>query len=245
VDQGSGKVLNKLAELKKDDNTLIIFISDNGAQGGNSTRLYTSRTTGAVGTAGSYEMQNSNWSQTGNAPLRSYKGNPYEGGISSPFIAWFPKKIKANTIKKGTGHIIDIAPTFYDIAGIKYPSSLNGIKANDLAGISLKPLITGNDEKVSRPAPLFWERGGNKAIRDGQWKLVSTFSNEGKYELYDIEKDRAETNDLAGKHPEIVERLKEAYKTWAAKNDVVDYNILRPETRTAEGQSNTRRERLK
>lgn len=226
VDQGIGRVLAKLKDLKKDDNTLIVFISDNGAQGGNNLRLYTSRNTGPVGTAGSYEVQNSNWSQTGNSPLRNYKGTPYEGGISAPFIAWYPKSIKANTIAQGTAHLIDLAPTFYQLAGVTYPTKYKGITTNALVGRSLVPVLTGQADKLERGEPLFWERGGNKAVRDGKWKLVST--EDGKYELYDIEKDRAENTDLAAQNPEVVQKLKAQYRVWAQKNDVVDYNKLRP-----------------
>lgn len=233
VDQGIGKVLDKLKALHKDENTLIIFISDNGAQGGNGNRIYTSRTSGPVGTAGSYEMQNSNWSQTGNSPLRNYKGAPYEGGISAPFIAWYPAKIKANTVALGTGHIIDIAPTFYQLAGINYPTNFQGIRSNPLAGKSLIPLLEGKTNVVDRGTPLFWERGGNKAVRDGKWKLVAAAGENEKYELFDIEKDRAERNDLSKQHPEIVEKLKTAYKGWAEQNDVVDYNKLRTPRRNA------------
>lgn len=225
VDQGIGRVLSKLKELKKDDNTLIVFISDNGAQGGNTLRRYTSRTTGPVGTAGSYEVQNSNWSQTGNSPLRNYKGTPYEGGISAPFIAWYPQKIKANTIAKGTAHLIDLAPTFYQLAGVSYPTKYKGITTNTLPGKSLLPVLTGQADELNRGEPLFWERGGNKAVRDGKWKLVST--NDGKFELYDIEKDRAENTDLATQHPDIVQKLQQQYKVWAEKNEVVDYNKLK------------------
>lgn len=225
VDQGIGRVLSKLKDLGKDDNTLIIFISDNGAQGGNNLRLYTSRNTGPVGTAGSYEVQNSNWSQTGNSPLRNYKGTPYEGGISAPFIAWYPKSIKAGSIAQGTAHLIDLAPTFYQLAGVQYPAKYKGINTNPLTGKSLVPLLTGQTDKVSRGEPLFWERGGNKAVRDGDWKLVAL--NEGKYELYNIAKDRAENNDLAAQYPDIVQKLKQQYEVWAQKNDVVDYNKLK------------------
>lgn len=229
VDQSLGKLLNKLKELKKDENTLIVFISDNGAQGGNSLRLYTSRNTGPVGTAGSYEVQNSNWSQTGNSPLRNYKGTPYEGGISAPFIAWYPKRIKANTIATGTAHLIDLAPTFYQLAGASYPATLNGVVSNKLPGKSLVPLLTGEADRVSRGAPLFWERGGNRAVREGKWKLVSPAEQPDKYELYDIESDRAENTDLAAQYPDVVQQLKEKYKQWAEANDVVDYNKLRPQ----------------
>ncbi|MDQ0966556.1 arylsulfatase A-like enzyme [Flavobacterium sp. W4I14] len=236
VDQGVGRLLAKLKELKQDENTLIIFISDNGAQGGNGTRPYTQRTTGPVGTAGSYETQNSNWSQTGNSPLRNYKGAPYEGGISAPFIAWFPNKIKAGTIAKGTGHLIDLAPTFYELAGINYPKQLNGITSNALPGKSLLPLLSGSTDTVQRAAPLFWERGGNKAVRWGKWKLVSPAGLTEKYELFDIEKDRAENADVAAQHPEIVAQLKAAYVKWAAENGVVDYELLKTApARSAQG----------
>jgi len=228
VDQSLGKVLTKLKQLKKDENTLIVFISDNGAQGGNSTRIYTQRTTGPVGSAGSYEYENSNWSQTGNSPLRSYKDSPYEGGISAPFIAWYPKKVKANTVAQGTAHLIDLAPTFYDLAGIKYPSNYNGIQSNPLAGRSLVPLLTGQANTVNRGEPLFWERSGKTAVRDGKWKLVFPGGPDAKYELYDLEKDRAENVNVASANPEIVQKLSAEYKKWAAKNDVVDYNLLRP-----------------
>jgi arylsulfatase A-like enzyme len=228
VDQGIGRLLAKLKELKKDENTLIIFISDNGSQGGNGLRPYTQRTTGPVGSAGSYETQNSNWSQTGNSPLRSYKDSPYEGGISAPFIAWYPKLIQANTIRQGTAHLIDLAPTFYELAGIKYPDAYKGVKANSLAGKSLLPLLTGKADHVDRGEPLFWERSGKQAVRDGKWKLILPAGANPQYELYDLEADRGENNNLAAANPEVVTRLKAAYKEWAAKNDVVDYNKLRP-----------------
>jgi arylsulfatase A-like enzyme len=228
VDQGIGKLMEKLKELKKDKNTIIFFISDNGAQGGNGLRFYTQRTTGPVGTAGSYEVQTSNWSQTGNSPLRSYKDSPYEGGISAPFIAWYPEKIKANTIAQGTAHLIDLAPTFYQLAGVKYPTELHGIKSNALPGKTLLPVLTGGANQVDRGSPLFWERSGKKAVRDGKWKLVALAGPVPKYELYDLEADRGENNNLATAHPDIVARLKTAYDDWAAKNDVVDYEKLRP-----------------
>ncbi|WP_428430064.1 arylsulfatase [Pedobacter sp.] len=227
VDQGIGRLLAKLKALKQDDNTIIIFISDNGAQGGNGTRLYTSRNTGLVGTAGSYETQNSNWSQTGNSPHRDYKGAPYEGGISAPFIAWYPQKIKASSISQGTAHLIDLAPTFYELAGAKYPSVLNGVSSNALPGKSLLPVLTGKAGRVERGEPLFWERGGNKAVRDGDWKLVSSAAKGEKYELFNIAEDRAENLDVAAQHPDIVARLKAAYAQWAEKNGVVDYNKLK------------------
>jgi len=233
VDQSLAKLLAKLKELKKDDNTLIVFISDNGAQGGNGTRPYSQRITGPVGSAGSYETQNSNWSQTGNSPLRSYKDSPYEGGISAPFIAWYPKRIQGNTLARGTAHLIDLAPTFYDLAGAKYPEKFNGVVTNQPAGKSLVPLLTGKTQVVERGAPLFWERAGKSAVRDGNWKLVLTPQSEGgKWELYNLDNDRAENKNVASEHPEIVERLQAEYKKWAERNGVVEYSKLRPVQQT-------------
>ena len=228
VDQEIGRLLAKLKEVGRYDNTLIVFISDNGAQGGNSLRVYTSRTTGPVGSPGSYEVQNSNWSQTGNSPWRSYKDAPYEGGISAPFIAWYPKKINGGSIVDGIGHLIDIAPTFYDIASAKYPASYNGVSTNALPGKSLLPVLYGKANEVDRGGePLFWERSGKQAVRLGKWKYVSLYPS-NRDELYDIENDRAENHDVAAEHPEIVKDLKDRYKKWAKDNGVVDYHILRP-----------------
>lgn len=241
VDQSIGRLLDKLKALKKDENTLIIFMSDNGAQGGDNLRLYTSRNTGPVGTAGSYEIQNSNWSQTGNSPLRNYKGTPYEGGISAPFIAWLPKQIASGRIAKGTSHLIDIAPTFYELAGVKYPAQYGKIETNALPGKSLVPILFDSADTVARGEPLFWERAGNKAVRAGKWKLVHIASEGDRFELYDIEKDRGENHDLAARYPDIVERLKRSYNEWAERNDVIEYSKLRPNVSQGGSQSTGRR----
>ncbi len=226
VDQNIGRIQKTLKELKKDKNTIIIFLSDNGAQGGERNRIYTSRTSGTVGSAGSYDVQNSNWSQTGNSPLRSYKDNPYEGGISAPFIVWYPKEVKANRIKRGTGHLIDIAPTLYDFAEAKYPTSFAAVETNQLPGKSLRSLLNSDQVQVERDKPLCWERAGNRAVRYGQWKLVSIFRKGNVWELYNIDEDRAENIDLASKHPEIVKELAAYYGDWAKENGVIDYSKI-------------------
>src|SRR5690606_37764055 len=121
---------------------------DNGAQGGDRARIYTARNTETVGLPGSYDVQNSNWSQTGNSPLRSYKDNPYEGGIGAPFIVWYPKEVKANAIKKGVGHLIDIAPTLYDFAGADYPTHIGDATINALPGLSLRAVLRSDLNQV-------------------------------------------------------------------------------------------------
>lgn len=228
VDQGIGRILKELERLKKDKNTLIVFISDNGAQGGypQTNKWGSQRNTGPVGTAGSYDFQDQSWASLSNSPLRSYKSYAYEGGMSSPFIAWFPGKIKEGAIKKGTAHLIDIAPTFYELAGAKYPAVRNGNSINPLAGTSLVDLLY-RQKDLERGQPIFWEWGGNRAVRKGEWKLVSIYP-EKKWSLYDIGKDRGENTDLASEHPELVAELDKAYKEWALKNDVEDYEKIKP-----------------
>lgn len=228
VDQNIGRLLAKLREIEKDENTLIIFISDNGAQGGySSPTRKPQRNSGPIGSPGSYDYQEQSWAYVSNTPLRQYKNNMHEGGFSSPLIAWFPRIIKAGALVKGTGHIIDIAPTFYELARASYPLTYNGYKSYSLPGKSLIPVLTGKTTEVDRSEPLFWERAGNRAVRQGNWKIVSTFPSY-KWELYEISTDRGETTDLASKYPEVVDRLSSAYFTWAAQNGVVDYDKIKP-----------------
>ncbi|WP_109697966.1 arylsulfatase [Chitinophaga deserti] len=227
LDQGIGKILDKVKALKQDDNTLVVFISDNGAQGGFIPfGRKRQRNSGPIGTAGSYDYQEQSWAHVSNTPFRAYKATAYEGGISSPLIAWFPGKIAAGTTARGTAHLIDLAPTFYEIAGAKYPTVYKQVTSHPLAGTSLAGLFF-NQKEIERKTPLFWERAGNRAVRSGKWKLVSSYPA-NKWELYDIETDRAETNNLAVQNPGIVNELSAAYDNWAKNNDVVEYEKIKP-----------------
>lgn len=233
MDQGIGKILDKIKALKKDDNTIIFFISDNGAEGSTYTlggrgKRYNS---GPVGTAGSFDYVYKNWAQVSNTPFRAYKNNMHEGGISSPFVAWYPKKFKANTIVKGTGHLIDLAPTFYDLANAKYPANFNGITTHSLVGKSLVPVLSGVVNEVNRNEPIFWERAGNRAVRKGKWKLVSDYEK-NKWELYDLETDRGETTDVSAENPQVVRELAFDYVQWAARTGVVEYETIKPANNT-------------
>jgi arylsulfatase A-like enzyme len=234
MDQGIGKILGKLKELKKDDNTIVIFISDNGADGSTHTLGGKGKrfNSGPVGTSGSFDFAYKNWAQVSNTPFRAYKNNMHEGGISSPFIGWYPKKIKANTIVKGTAHLIDLAPTFYDLAQAKYPLNFNGITSYGLPGRTLVPVLTGAASEVNRNQPIFWEWAGKRAVRKGKWKLVSDFEKK-KWELYNLEKDRGETNDLAAENPQVVRELASDYQQWAARTGVVEYETIQPQNTIA------------
>ncbi len=240
VDQNIGKLLEHLKQVGKYDNTLIIFISDNGPQGGYRGITTTGSTsgrgfrpggntyTGPIGSPNSYGFQDQPWAYLSKTPLLEYKDDLHEGGISSPLIAWYPKKIKAGRIAQGLGHIIDLAPTFYDLAGIKYPETFDGIKPNALPGKSLLPVFFEDKEVVDRGNPIFWERAGNRAVRDGKWKLVSAYPSY-QWELYDIDIDRGETQNVASENPGIVTQLAEAYFAWAKETGVEDYDKIKPQ----------------
>ncbi|RZK21483.1 MAG: arylsulfatase [Pedobacter sp.] len=227
MDQGIGKVLEQLKKSGVDENTLIVFISDNGAPAEEMIKWHNgaTRNTGPVGTIGSYESQSKNWSYASNTPFLAFKDYMYEGGISSPFIAWFPSKIKAGQIRQGTGHIIDLAPTFYELAGAAYPKKFNQITPNTLPGKSLLPVLFEKQDTVQRSEPLFWERAGNRAARLGKWKLVSHWPSYA-WELYNLEDDRGETQNIAAKNHELVSKLSVKYFEWAKKTGVVDFKIL-------------------
>jgi arylsulfatase len=227
VDQNIGRLLAELKKIKKDDNTLIVLISDNGAQGGFSPLgRKRPRNSGPIGSAGSYDYVEQGWAQVSNTPFSKHKGNAHEGGISSPFIAWYPKKIKAGSIEKGTAHLIDLAPTFYEVAGATYPEIYNGVKTNPLVGVSLTNLLFSGTA-LERALPIFWERGGNRAVRKGKWKIVSTYPSKN-WELYNIETDRGETTDIAKENPEVVKELEADYEAWAKRDGVENYDKLKP-----------------
>jgi arylsulfatase A-like enzyme len=229
MDQGVGKIYETLKRLKKDDNTVIIFLSDNGAEGGTNTGFRGVRikkqNSGPVGTPDSFDYIYKNWSFALNTPLNGYKGAMFEGGISTSFIAWYPKKISPKTISRGTGHIIDIAPTIYDITGATYPKKYQQATTNSLVGKSLWPVFTGQTSSVNRDEPIFWERAGNRAVRKGPWKIVA--NHQQPWQLYNIENDRAETTNLAEKHPDIVRDLAIEYAQWTQRTGVVDYETIK------------------
>jgi arylsulfatase A-like enzyme len=223
LDQNIGQIVQYLKESGQLDNTLIVFVSDNGAEGWDFSKMTIAvpRNTGTVGTAGSNESYTKNWSQASNMPLRNYKSTPYEGGISTPFIARLPKVIPANTIKEGIVHFVDFIPTFLDLTGSIYPTVYNGVKSHPLAGENFADLLRGGN--WSRSKPIFYEWTGNRMVRQGKWKMISNYPK-NQWELYDIENDRAENTDVAKDNPAIVQTLNTAYLAWTKQNDVTEWN---------------------
>jgi arylsulfatase len=228
MDQNIGLILKKLEDMGEKDNTLIIFLSDNGGSHepiknfGSYVRM-----PGETGTPESLDSYEYNWANVSNTPFRLFKHWVHEGGISTPFIAWYPKHIKPG-ISNEPGHITDIMPTFMDISNSKYPQLYKKNEIGEMEGISLKPLFSG--KKVKRKNPLFWEHQGNRAVRDGKWKLVSKYDEDKKrflkWELYDMETDRAELLDVSEKYSDVTIRLIVKYEEWAKRVGVVSKEVI-------------------
>ncbi|MEA3225699.1 MAG: sulfatase-like hydrolase/transferase [Planctomycetota bacterium] len=165
------------------------------------------------GPADTYIAYGKAWANASNTPFRRYKHWVHEGGISTPLIAYWPAQIKSQgKLRHQPGHLIDIMATCVDVAGAEYPSEYKGNKITPMEGRSLAPAF-GN-KPIEREA-IYWEHEGNRAIRQGKWKLVSR--HPGDWELYDIEADRTELNDLAQKHPGKLAELMSMYESWARR----------------------------
>ena len=204
MDQNIGRVLKKLEVAGKLENTLIMFLVDNGACPFYSNKIKDVQ----PGPANSYWCLHSTWANLGNTPYRQYKQCGMEGGSHSPFIAFWPGKIKPNTITNQPGHVVDIAPTFLDLTGIKYPESINGYPTIPLHGKSLLPVFMGKE----REEPDYFISGINRfrMFRHGDYKLVQL--NGEEWELYKIKDDPTELNNLAKSMPEKVKELDGFYK---------------------------------
>jgi arylsulfatase A-like enzyme len=173
-----------------------------------------------AGPATSYIAYGRNWANVSDTPFREYKHWVHEGGISTPLIVHWPSGIPAarrGKLETQVGHIIDIMPTCAELAGAAYPRDWQGKPIKPSEGVSLVPAFAG--KTLRRAEPLFWEHESNRAVREGQWKLVA---KEGQpWELYDMEKDRTEMHDLAPQHPQDVQRLAAKWDAWAARAHVL------------------------
>ncbi|MEM7655483.1 MAG: arylsulfatase [Bacteroidota bacterium] len=213
VDQNIGRLLSTLEEQGELDNTLILFLSDNGGcaeePGG---RDPAQRTPGpkedyvAVGPA---------WGWAQNAPFRRYKVWMNEGGINTPMIAWWPGQVPADTITDEVAHIMDVLPTFGELAEVAYPTAYQGQAILPVDGTSMLSVLKGNSRV--QPNQLCWEYAKNRAIRQGDWKLVWDKLNQ-QWELYDLSQDRTETQNLADQFPDRVENMAADWFVWADKH---------------------------
>ncbi len=218
MDQGVGKVLSALRETGKDENTIIIFLSDNGACA-ESTEYGIDWWDNGVMPGGhtSYQSYGRGWSNVSNTPFSLHKQWTHEGGISTPLIINWPNKIKKErAITNAPGHVMDIMATLVDIAGGTYPKTFKGNVITPLEGKSLLPIIENINEKVHDY--LFWEHFGNMAVTNHKYKLVcQRKEGDGSWFLYDIVNDRAEQNNIIDEKPEVANLLLGKYKVWAKK----------------------------
>jgi len=218
MDRSVGRLVAALRQHGVLDNTLILFMSDNGgnAESGPNGTLE-GKTPGAVN---STVFCGQSWATLENTPLRRYKHYNHEGGIATPLIAHWPAGITAkDELRSQPGHLIDIMATCVDVAGAKYPAEFNGKPILPMEGRSLRPAFA--NQPIQRDA-LFWEHEGNAAVRVGDWKLVRLGRN-GPWELYNLKADRTELHDLAAEQPERANELAARWEAWAERAQVKPY----------------------
>lgn len=175
-----------------------------------------------AGPADTYEGYGYGWATVSNTPFRMYKHFVHEGGISTPLIAHWPNGIqRPGQWEHTTGHIIDLLPTLLNVANGTPLKERKGQVTKELEGVSLLPLFSAKPVKRDT---LYWEHEGNRAIREGNWKLVSQANQ--PWELYDISQDRSEQRDLSGKNPELVKRLAAKWQSYADRTGVIDWSLL-------------------
>ena len=239
LDRGVGRVMAALKSAGIEENTLVMFLSDNGGCAetiGNTRRtdylhktrdgqevVFGNRPAVMPGPDTTFQSYGLEWAHLSNTPFRLYKHWVHEGGIASPFIARWPNQIK----QRGgwthqPGHVIDLMATCLDAAGASYPKSHQGREITPIEGKSL--LDSMRQPKLIKPRNIFWEHEGNRAVLDGDWKLVSRFK--GPWELYNLALDRIEMKDLAKEEPERVRLMETQYATWAKRAQVVPFDRL-------------------
>lgn len=234
LDQGVGRILAALRAAGAAEETLVLFLSDNGGCAENVQPDWydvTTRTRGGrpvrvgnipgvmPGPEEVYQSYGPAWANVSNTPFRRYKHFAHEGGIATPLIVRWPSRIqRGGEIRKAeVGHVIDLLPTFLEVAGAPYPALRRGQPTIPLEGRSMLSAMLGKPSPLR--APIFWEHEGNRAVRSDHWKLVATKG--GPWELYDMSQDRTETQDLGARYPDRVRELAALYEAWAERIGVV------------------------
>jgi arylsulfatase len=216
MDQGIGRIVEKLRRTGELSNTLILFLSDNG---GAAEEVHRSDAGSTIGTKESYESYGLPWANASNTPFRLFKHWVHEGGIATPLIVSWPDVIRRPGITSEVGHVIDLMATAVDVAGASYPRRYQDHEIQPMEGKSLAPIFrTGSRPD---PGPVFWEHEGNRAVRQGKWKLVGR--HRGPWELYDMEKDRTELTNLSDREPGKVSELTALYQRWSERCGVVPW----------------------
>jgi arylsulfatase A-like enzyme len=211
MDREIGKIVEQLRDMGAIENTLIFFLSDNGASAEIMVRGDDHDPSAPPGSAASYLCLGPGWSTCANTPFRRHKTWVHEGGISTPLIVHWPRGITApGSLRHNPGHVIDMVPTILEAAGIEPITSWKGASVPDPPGKSLLPVFSA-DNRVAREY-LWWLHEDNRAIRVGNWKLVAD-NRRKQWELYDLDKDRAESVNLASEYPDKVQELQQIWES--------------------------------
>ncbi len=216
MDRSIGRLVDKLKAMGCFEDTLILFLSDNGAshERGPFGRDFRPDLTGPIGSVNSYHSYGRSWSNASNTPFRLHKHWIHEGGSATPLIAHWPNGIEARgEFRDQVGHVIDFLPTFLELAGAEYPSEIRGLETPPVEGRSLVPFFN-SDRTEERE--IYWEHRGNRALRCGDWKLVAD-GEEGPWELYNMAEDRTEVNDLIDKDPDRAREMMARWEDWARR----------------------------
>ena len=231
LDQSIGKLLDKLEATGQRDNTLILFLSDNGASserpsryGPGFDRAGSTRTGATVyypvdkdRLPGGQEVVTGigpQWSHTANTPFKFWKSKVYEGGINTPFIANWPRgNFENGAVLSGTAHVSDLMATCIDLGKTNYPTHFNGRDITPTVGKSIMPLLAG-DASYQSQKTYFWEHFGSNAIRKGPWKLVK-LDKDSAWELYNLDVDKTEMNNVAAQYPKRVAELESEWTQLA------------------------------
>jgi arylsulfatase A-like enzyme len=234
MDQGIGRIINALREAGELENTLIIFLSDNGASPEDCARygpgfdrpgetrsgekiIYPVNKEVLPGPQNTFASIGAVWANVSNTPYRHAKAQSYEGGIRTPMIACWPKGIKSKGgFTDQPGHVMDFMPTILAVTGAKYPETYNGNKITPYTGLSLLPALQG---KKARRGSLYNEHFRARYVRDGEWKLVS-LAGDTTWRLYNIAADESEMNDLSKQYPALVNKLSAQWTQWANTHQV-------------------------
>ena len=210
MDRNIGRLLAKIKALGQEENTLVLFLADNGgcAENVNKTPKI------PAGPVESYRTVDLPWANASNTPFRKFKRYDHEGGIATPLVAYWPAVIKkGGAITHQVGHIIDLMATCIDVGGAQYPKEFGGRTILPLEGKSLLPILEGKTREGHDA--IFWQFSSARAVRQGKWKLV--VDGKGPWELYDLEADRTELHNLADKHPDKVKELAALWDAWAKR----------------------------